>query len=227
MLDIIQHSKTKNMIHELGKENSILNQFISELRDEEIQKDSMRFRRNLERAGEICAYEISKKLEWIKKEVTTPLGISTVPVLKNQPVIATILRAGLPFHHGMLNIFDKAENAFISAYRKHHPDGTFEVQVEYMACPDLNNKTLILCDPMLASGQSVELVFKALKRNGIPKHIHIASLLASAEGVDYVKKHLPNNVTMWACAIDEELTSQAFIVPGLGDAGDLAFGSKL
>lgn len=215
------------MIHELGKENSILNQFISELRDEEIQKDSMRFRRNLERAGEICAYEISKKLEWIKKEVTTPLGISTVPVLKNQPVIATILRAGLPFHHGMLNIFDKAENAFISAYRKHHPDGTFEVQVEYMACPDLNNKTLILCDPMLASGQSVELVFKALKRNGIPKHIHIASLLASAEGVDYVKKHLPNNVTMWACAIDEELTSQAFIVPGLGDAGDLAFGSKL
>ena len=215
------------MIHELGKENSILNQFIAELRDEEVQKDSMRFRRNLERAGEILAYEISKKLEWVKAEVTTPLGIANVSVLKQQPVIATILRAGLPFHQGMLNYFDKAENAFISAYRKHHADGTFEVQVEYMACPDLNNKTLILCDPMLASGQSIELVFKALKRNGIPKNIHIASLLASTDGVEYVKKHLPNNVTMWACAIDEELTSQAYIVPGLGDAGDLAFGNKL
>ena len=215
------------MIHELGKANSILNQFIAELRDEEIQKDSMRFRRNLERAGEICAYEISKKLDWIKKEVTTPLGIAEMSVLKEQPVIATILRAGLPFHQGMLNYFDKAENAFISAYRKHHPDGSFEVQVEYMACPDLNGKTLILCDPMLASGQSIELVFKALKRNGIPKNIHIASLIASAEGVEYVKKNLPNNVTMWVCAIDEELTSQAYIVPGLGDAGDLAFGNKL
>ena len=215
------------MIFELGKENSILNQFIAELRDEEIQKDSLRFRRNLERAGEICAYEISKKLDWLKKEVTTPLGIAEVSVLKQQPVIATILRAGLPFHQGMLNYFDKAENAFISAYRKHHPDGTFDVQVEYMACPDLNGKSLILCDPMLASGQSIELVYKALKRNGIPKNIHLASLLASAEGVEYVKKHLPNNVTIWACAIDEELTSQAYIVPGLGDAGDLAFGNKL
>ncbi len=215
------------MIHELGKANSILNQFIAELRDEEIQKDSMRFRRNLERAGEICAYEISKKLDWIKKEVTTPLGIAEMSVLKEQPVIATILRAGLPFHQGMHNYFDKAENAFISAYRKHHPDGSFEVQVEYMACPDLNGKTLILCDPMLASGHSIELVFKALKRNGVPKNIHIASLLASADGVEYVKKHLPNNVTMWVCAIDEELTSQAYIVPGLGDAGDLAFGNKL
>jgi uracil phosphoribosyltransferase len=215
------------MIHELGKENSILNQFMAEMRDEEVQKDSMRFRRNLERAGEILAYEISKKMDWVQKEITTPLGIATVPVLKDQPVIATILRAGLPFHQGMLNYFDKAENAFISAYREHHKDGTFEVHVEYMACPDLNGKTLILCDPMLASGHSIELVFKALKRNGLPRHIHIASLLASADGVEYVKKHLPNNVTMWACAIDEELTAQAYIVPGLGDAGDLAFGNKL
>jgi uracil phosphoribosyltransferase len=214
------------MIHELGKENSILNQFVAELRDEEIQKDSMRFRRNLERAGEILAYEISKKLEWVKRDVTTPLGIASVPALKDQPVIATILRAGLPFHQGMLNYFDKAENAFISAYRKHHASGTFEVQVEYMTSPDLNGKTLILCDPMLASGQSIELVFKALKRNGIPKNIHIASVVASADGVEYVKKHLPNNVTMWTCAIDEELTSQAYIVPGIGDAGDLAFGNK-
>ncbi|MBI4946762.1 MAG: uracil phosphoribosyltransferase [Bacteroidetes bacterium] len=215
------------MIYELGKENSILNEFVAEMRDVEVQKDSMRFRRNLERTGEICAYEISKKLEWIKKEVTTPLGTSDVSVLKQQPVIATILRAGLPFHQGMLNIFDKAENAFISAYRKHNLDGSFEVQVEYMACPDLNGKTLILCDPMLASGNSIELVYKAMKRNGVPKNIHIASLIASAEGVEYVKKHLPNNITVWACAIDEELTAQAYIVPGLGDAGDLAFGNKL
>lgn len=215
------------MLIELGKENSILNEYIAEMRDAEVQKDSMRFRRNLERAGEICAYEISKKLEWIKKEVTTPLGVSEVSVLKEQPVIATILRAGLPFHLGMLSIFDKAENAFISAFRQLHKDGTFEVQVEYMACPDLNGKTLILCDPMLASGNSIELVFKALKRNGVPKKIHIASLIASAEGIEYVKKHLPNNITMWACAIDEELTAQAYIVPGLGDAGDLAFGNKL
>lgn len=215
------------MVYELGKENSILNEFIAEMRDVEVQKDSMRFRRNLERAGEICAYEISKKLEWIKKEVTTPLGISEVSVLKQQPVIATILRAGLPFHQGLLNTFDKAENAFISAFRKHHPDGSFEVQVEYMACPDLNGKTLILCDPMLATGNSIELVYKAIKRNGIPKNIHIASIIASEEGVEYVKKHLPANSTIWACAIDEELTAQAYIVPGLGDAGDLAFGNKL
>jgi uracil phosphoribosyltransferase len=215
------------MIYELGKENSILNEFISEMRDVEVQKDSMRFRRNLERAGEICAYEISKKLEWIKKEVTTPLGVAKVPVLKQQPVIATILRAGLPFHQGLLNVFDKAENAFLSAYRKHHPDGTFEVQVEYMACPDLNGKTLILCDPMLATGNSIELVYKAIKRNGVPKNIHIATVIASDEGIEHVKKHLPNNTIIWACAIDEELTAQAYIVPGLGDAGDLAFGNKL
>ena len=215
------------MIYELGKENSILNEFIAEMRDVEVQKDSMRFRRNLERAGEICAYEISKKLEWIKKEVTTPLGVAKVPVLKQQPVIATILRAGLPFHQGLLNVFDKAENAFLSAYRKHHPDGSFEVQVEYMACPDLNGKTLILCDPMLATGNSIELVYKAMKRNGVPKNIHIATVIASDEGIEHVKKHLPNNIIIWACAIDEEPTAQAYIVPGLGDAGDLAFGNKL
>lgn len=215
------------MTYELGKENSLLNQFIAEMRDAEVQKDSLRFRKNVERVGEICAYEISKKLSWVPKEITTPLGISEMNVLQVQPVIATILRAGLPFHQGMLNFFDKAENAFISAYRKHRKDGSFEVQVEYMACPDLNGKTLILCDPMLASGQSIELVYKAMLRNGRPKNIHIVSIIASSAGVEYIKKHLPNNVSLWVCAIDEELTSQTYIVPGLGDAGDLSFGEKL
>ena len=215
------------MITEIGKQNSILSQFIAELRDVEIQKDSMRFRKNLERAGEICAYEISKKLEWIKKEVTTPLGVSEAFLLKEHPVIATILRAGLPFHQGMLNYFDKGESAFISAYRKHHKDGTFDVQVEYLSSPDISDKTLILCDPMLATGISIELVYKAMKRNGIPRHIHIASVIASAQGVDYIKKNLPTNISIWCCAIDEELPAQAYIVPGLGDAGDLAFGKKI
>ena len=215
------------MVIELGKENSLLNQFISEMRDVKAQQDSMRFRRNVERIGEICAYEISKKLSWVNKEVTTPLGTAEMNVLKEQPVIATILRAGLPFHHGLLSFFDKAENAFISAYRKHTVNGGFEVHVEYMACPDLNNKILILCDPMLASGQSIELVFKALKRNGVPKHIHIVSIIASRAGVEYIQKHLPNNANLWVCAIDEELTAQSYIVPGLGDAGDLAYGEKL
>lgn len=215
------------MIHELGKQNSILNEFLAELRDAEIQKDSMRFRKNLERTGEICAYEISKTLDWIPKIVTTPLGTARASVLQQQPVLATILRAGLPFHQGMLNIFDKAENAFISAYRKYQHDGSFDVHVEYISCPDLNNKVLILSDPMLATGISIELVCKALLRSGRPKQIHIATVIASVQAVDYVKKHLPNNTTIWACAIDEELTAKAYIVPGLGDAGDLAFGKKI
>lgn len=215
------------MINEIGKQNSILSQFLAELRDVEVQKDAMRFRKNLERCGEICAYEISKKFAWKKTEVTTPLGVSDAWILQEQPVIATILRAGLPFHQGMLNYFDKAESAFISAYRKHHKDGTFDVQVEYLSSPDINDKVLILCDPMLATGISIELVHKAMKRNGIPKHIHIASVIASAQGVDYIKKNLPTNISIWCCAIDEELTAQAYIVPGLGDAGDLAFGKKI
>ena len=215
------------MINILSKQNSILSQFIAELRDAEVQKDSMRFRKNLERAGEICAYEISKKMDWQKKEITTPLGTADVSFLKEQPVIATILRAGIPFHQGMLNYFDKADSAFISAYRKHHKDGTWDVQVEYLSAPDINEKILILCDPMLATGISIELVYKAMKRNGIPKHIHIASVIASSQGVDYIKKNLPTNSSIWCCAIDEELTAQAYIVPGLGDAGDLAFGKKI
>jgi uracil phosphoribosyltransferase len=215
------------MVHILGANNSVFNQFIAEIRDENIQKDSMRFRRNLERMGEIMAYEISKTLVYETREVTTPLGIASVPLMKEQPVIATILRAGLPLHQGMLNYFDRAENAFISAYRKHHKDGSFDVKVEYLACPDLNNKTLILCDPMLASGTSMVLTYRAMMQRGKPSHTHIVSVIASMEGVDYARKHLPENVTLWCGAVDDELTAQSYIVPGLGDAGDLAFGTKI
>jgi uracil phosphoribosyltransferase len=215
------------MVHVIGANNSIFNQFISEIRDVNVQKDSMRFRRNIERMGEIMAYEISKTLTYKLEDVTTPLGIASVSIPAQQPVVATILRAGLPLHQGILNYFDKAENAFISAYRKHHKDGSFDIQVEYMASPDLTGKTLILCDPMLASGSSMVLTFQALMKRGIPAHTHIVSIISSTEGVEYAKKHLPQNVTLWVGVIDEELTAQSYIVPGLGDAGDLAFGVKI
>ncbi len=216
------------MVHNLSQNNSILNQFIAELRDVEIQKDSMRFRRNLERLGEIFAYEISKTLPFEEVQTTTPLGIADTKILAEQPVVATILRAGLPLHSGLLNYFDRAENAFISAYRKHHKNNTFEIALEYVACPELDNKTVILCDPMLASGSSIVLTYKALLSRGIPKHTHIVSAIASTEGVAYVKRNMPNsNFTLWCGAIDEELTAHAYIVPGLGDAGDLAFGEKI
>ena len=185
------------MVHVLGASNSIFNQFIAEIRDENIQKDSMRFRKNIERMGEIFAYEISKKMNYELREVTTPLGISNVSVPSEQPVVATILRAGLPLHQGVLNYFDKAQNAFISAYRKHHKDGSFDIQVEYLASPDLNKKVLVLCDPMLASGSSMVLTYHALLRRGVPAHTHIVSVIASSEGLEYVKKHLPENVTIW------------------------------
>ena len=215
------------MVYVLGASNSIFNQFIAEIRDEVVQKDSMRFRRNIERLGEIFAYEISKKINYEVREVNTPLGIANVSVPEEQPVVASILRAGLPLHQGVLNYFDKAQNAFISAYRRHHKDGSFDIQVEYLASPDLNGKFLILCDPMLASGSSMVLTYQALLRRGIPAHTHIVSVIASSEGLDYVKKHLPENITLWIGVIDEELTAQSYIVPGLGDAGDLAFGEKI
>jgi uracil phosphoribosyltransferase len=216
------------MIHNLSQQNSIFQQYITEIRDVAIQKDSMRFRRNLERMGEIFAYEISKTLEYEATQTTTPLGIADTFKIKSEPVIATILRAGLPLHLGILNYFDRAQNAFVSAYRKHHKDNTFEIALEYVACPDLNNKVLILCDPMLATGSSMVLTYKALMNRGTPAHTHIVTAIASRQGVDYVKTHMPNtNYTLWTGAIDEELTSHAYIVPGLGDAGDLAFGSKL
>lgn len=216
------------MIHDIGKSNSLLNQFIAELRDENIQKDSMRFRRNLERIGEIFAYEISKTLNYSEEEITTPLGISNVPTLSKQPVIATILRAGLPLHNGLLNYFDKAENAFISAFRKHQQDGEFEIALEYASSPELIGKTLIISDPMLASGSSMVITYKELMKFGKPEHVHIVAVIASTQGIDYLKRHLPtDDFTLWVAAVDQELTAQAYIVPGLGDAGDLAFGPKL
>jgi uracil phosphoribosyltransferase len=211
----------------ISNQNSLANVFISELRDVNIQKDSMRFRRNLERLGEIFAYEISKGLEYIDLEVTTPLGIAQTTTLKNQPVIATILRAGLPVHQGLLNYFDKAENAFVSAYRKHHKDNSFEIKIEYLSSPSIEGKVLIICDPMLATGQSMFLAYKALLQQGKPSHIHIIGLIASQEGVNYVRSHFPDNTTIWLGAVDDELTAKSYIVPGLGDAGDLAYGKKM
>ena len=215
------------MIHNLGKQQSIVNQFVSEIRDVNVQADRMRFRRNTERLGEIMAYEISKKLNYKKREVTTPLGTIEVPEISGQPIIATILRAGLPYHQGFLNYFDKADSAFISAYRKHHKDGRFSIKVEYVSCPNLEGKTLLIVDPMLATGSSLLMSAKALMEFGRPETIHVATIIASSQGIEYVRKNLhANNVHVWAAAIDEELTAQAYIVPGLGDAGDLAFGKK-
>jgi len=216
------------MVKNLGDKNSILNQFISEIRDAEIQKDSLRFRRNFERVGEIMAYEISKQLEYLPKEVVTPLGEAEVPVLKEFPVLATILRAGLPLHQGLLNVFDRSENAFITAYRYHHKDGSFDIRVEYTSSPDINDKVLILCDPMLATGSSLMLAYKSLLDKGTPKHLHIVTIISSLQGVEFIKKNFSSaNTTLWVGAIDDELTAQSYIVPGLGDAGDLAFGQKI
>lgn len=214
------------MIHNLSHSNSILGNFISELRSVEIQKDSMRFRRNLERIAEVIGYEISKKLDFETVAFTTPLGQADVNVLKTQPVLATILRAGLGMHQGLLNYFDKSDSAFISAYRKHTSIEEFDIHVEYLASPDLTNKTVILSDPMLATGASMVTVYKALLKQGRPAKIYIIAAIASQDAVEYVKEHLPENTEIWVGAIDEELTAQSYIVPGIGDAGDLAFGVK-
>ncbi len=215
------------MIQELGKQNSILNQFIAELRDVNVQSDFMRFRRNLERCGEIFAYEISKVLSYQVVQVQTPLGTADVPLPVENLVLATILRAGLPLHQGMLNYFDKAQNAFISAYRKYDKDGTFRIQFEYISCPSIEGKTLVLIDPMLATGASMLLAYKALLEHGKPTHTHIVSIIASREGISYMKRNLsPGDATIWVGAVDDELTVKSYIVPGLGDAGDLAYGKK-
>ncbi|MBU8893193.1 MAG: uracil phosphoribosyltransferase [Bacteroidales bacterium] len=216
------------MLHILAQNNSLMNLFIAELRDKEIQNDSMRFRRNMERIGEIFAYEISKQLDYTEKKITTPLGVSKMNVPVSNIVNATILRAGLPFHSGFLNYFDNAENAFISAHRKYHKDGSFTILFEHLSSPHIDDKILILSDPMLASGASMEIAYKALLKRGTPKHTHIVTIIASNQGVNYVKKHINmKNVTIWAGDVDDELTSKSYIVPGLGDAGDLAFGSKM
>ena len=214
-------------IFNLQRNNTVLNHFISEIRDVNIQKDSMRFRRNIERIGEIFAYEISKEMIYEDKEIVTPLGISIQPLMNEKPILTTILRAGLPFHQGFLNYFDNSDSAFISAYRKHKKGGEFEIKVEYMSSPNLNNKTLILCDPMIASGASIVMAMQAILEKGKPKHIHVVGVIASSEGIQYLIENSPvKNWTLWLGSEDAEMTSQSYIVPGLGDAGDLAYGEK-
>ncbi len=216
------------IIHNLETQNSILNQFISEIRDTKIQCDSMRFRRNIERIGEILSYELSKTLIYTQTTVQTPLGDKTMLLPKDELVLCSILRAGIPLHQGILNYFDSAENAFISAYR-HHLDNSdeFEIIVKYLASPSLENKTLVLIDPMLATGRTLENTFQALKNHGTPKQIHIVSVIGSKIGVDYIKNCFPENTHLWIAAVDDTLNSRGYIIPGLGDAGDLSYGSKL
>ena len=215
------------MVIDLSKQNSLLNHWVAELRDVHVQNDRMRFRRNIERIGEVAAYELSKTLRFKSVDVTTPLGIASTSLLEEQPVLGTILRAGLPLHQGMLNYFDKADNAFISAYRKHHTDGSFEISLEYLSCPDLNNRILILCDPMLATGASLVETIQAIQKTYTPAQIHIVVTIASQKGIEHVEKELGAEIPIWCAAIDPILNDKSYIVPGLGDAGDLAFGSKM
>lgn len=215
-------------IHNLSKQNSVLNTFISEIRDVTIQKDRMRFRRNIERIGEILGYEMSKVLQYQMAKIKTPLGISEINLINGDMVLCSILRAGVPLHNGLLNYFDAAENAFISAYRHHEENSDdFEIIVEYLACPNLENKILILADPMLATGRSMVTTFEALKPYGKPKEIHLVSTIGAQEGVDYVEKYFDVDTHLWIATVDETLNDKGYIVPGLGDAGDLSFGEKL
>ena len=215
-------------IHNLSSKNSILNSFLAEIRSTETQKDRMRFRRNIERIGEILGYEMSKSLTYLEQTIETPLAESKINLLSNNLVLCSILRAGVPLHNGLLNYFDAAENAFISAYRQHKKDPeSFEIIVEYLACPNLENKTLVLADPMLATGQSLIATLEALKPFGTPKEIHLVAVIGAKKGIDYVSKNVPNNTHLWIAAIDEVLNNKGYIIPGLGDAGDLAFGKKL
>jgi uracil phosphoribosyltransferase len=214
------------MVINLSKEHSLVSNWVAELRDVTIQTDRMRFRRNLERIGEVAAFEISKKLPYIKKEIQTPLGIAICEVLEEQPVLATILRAGLPLHQGLLSYFDKADNAFVSAYRKHNQEGSFEILLEYLSCPEIDNRIVIISDPMLATGASLVKTIKYLKEEGNPKAIHIVTAIACTVGIEYLKREVPEAI-VWCGAIDDELTAKGYIVPGLGDAGDLSFGCKI
>jgi uracil phosphoribosyltransferase len=214
------------MVVNLSQQHSLISNWVGELRNVDIQSDRMRFRRNLERIGESIAYEISKVLPYEEKEIQTPLGIATCKVLRDQPVLATILRAGLPLHQGLLNYFDQADNAFISAYRKHNKDGSFEISLDYISCPEMENRVVIISDPMLATGSSLVKTIHFLKEEGHPREIHIAAAIACTVGIEYVKREEPS-VTIWCGDIDDELTAKGYIVPGLGDAGDLAFGTKV
>jgi len=218
----------KMKIINLSENNSILNHYLKEIRSVEIQNDAMRFRRNMERIGEIMAYEISKSMHFVNEDVKTPLGIAPTNIIDEKIVISTILRAGLPFHTGFLSYFDKAENAFVSAYRKYKDALKFDIFIEYIASPDLTGKTLIITDPMLATGGSMELAYGALLTKGKPAQIHVATVIASQQAIDFVASHFPESkTTVWAAAIDPELNEHSYIVPGIGDAGDLAFGQKL
>lgn len=214
------------MVVNLSEQYSLLSDWISEIRDAEVQKDRMRFRRNLERIGEVAAFEISKTLPYVEKEVQTPLGTAIVKVLKEQPVITTILRAGLPMHQGLLSYFDKADNGFISAYRKHNRDGSFEISLDYVSCPELEGRVVIVSDPMLATGSSLVKTIQYLREEGHPSEIHIVVAIACTVGIEFVLRSEPH-CKIWCGAIDDELTAKGYIVPGLGDAGDLAFGSKV
>lgn len=211
---------------DFSKTNSVVNKFIAEMRDVNIQNDRIRFRTNVQRIGEIIAYEISKELNYESQDVTTPLGIADVNVPSDQIVVAAILRAGLPLHQGVLNIFDDAENAFVSAYRNYNDDYNFDIHIEYIASPSLDDKILVLCDPMLATGGSMELAYEALLSKGTPDKLHVVSVIASRQAIEYLEDKLPNDATVWVGAIDEFLNQHKYIVPGLGDAGDLAFGEK-
>jgi uracil phosphoribosyltransferase len=216
-----------HMLINLSNTNSLVGEWLSEIRSMDIQTDRMRFRRNMERVGEIAAYEISKTLEYEEKEVQTPLGIANCRVLKEQPVLATILRAGLALHQGLLHYFDKADHAFISAYRKHKHDGSFEISLEYVSSPSIEDQVVILSDPMLATGASLVKTIEHLQSIGKPKHIHLVVAIACTIGIEYVQRNAGPNLSIWAGDIDDELTAKGYIVPGLGDAGDLAFGNKL
>ena len=215
------------MIVNLSEQHSLVSNWVAELRDINVQGDRMRFRRNLERIGEVAAYEISKILPYTEKVIETPLGTHNSKVLLEQPVLATILRAGLPLHNGMLNYFDKADNAFVSAYRKHHRDGSFEIHMEYMSCPELNNRIVIISDPMLATGASLVKTVQYMKEEGNPSEMHIVVAIACTVGIEYLQREIGANVRIWCGDIDDELTAKGYIVPGLGDAGDLAFGQKM
>jgi uracil phosphoribosyltransferase len=215
-------------IHYLSEGNSVLNHFLGQIRNVTVHNDSMRFRRNIERIGEIMAYELSKELHYAPIEIQTPLGIKNTTEIKNQLVLCSILRAGLPLHLGFLNYFDNAENGFVSAFR-HHPnnDDYFDILVQYQAIADINGKNLLLVDPMLATGQSIVAVYNKLMENGTPKEIHIAVVIAAPEGIAYLEEHLPEHCHLWVASLDEKLNEHRYIVPGLGDAGDLAYGNKL